>query len=195
MKLNLFYKILFMVMLSSVYMYGADSSSSTQEASKMLDTTSVTNNIIIFLTAIGSLVTIIAFGSQFIKPKQKKLSPTMIDKLNNDYKEIEKKVKLLTDENISEKVKNLQQSFQTLDSTVSDIVKNKISVLSENVTKLDQKLTDLNKFYETALNDRKEENRQIKQEINTLRENIREDINDVKNIIMKLMLVLKSDDD
>lgn len=190
--INRLYKISFFVAVFFFLVSAADSTS-VSTSTPVSSPTSV-NDIILFVTFFSSVVTILAIVFQSIKFKSRPQKPTDIDQLKQNLKETTTKVDSLTEANLNEKIKTIQGNIQTIDKVINDLVKIKINSLSETVTKLDQKLSDLNKYFETALSDRKEENKQIKQEINTLRENIREDINDVKSIIMKLMFVLKNDD-
>ena len=184
------YKLSFFV---AVIFFLVSATDSTTIGTPTSSPTSV-NDIILFVTFFSSVITILAVVFQSIKFKSRSQKPTDIDQLKQNLKETTTKVDALTEANLNEKIKTIQGNIQTIDKVINDLVKIKINALSETVTKLDQKLSDLNRYFETALSDRKEENKQIKQEINTLRENIREDINDVKSIIMKLMFVLKNDE-
>ena len=188
--INRLYKLSFFV---AVIFFLVSATDSTTIGTPTSSPTSV-NDIILFVTFFSSVITILAVVFQSIKFKSRSQKPTDIDQLKQNLKETTTKVDALTEANLNEKIKTIQGNIQTIDKVINDLVKIKINALSETVTKLDQKLSDLNRYFETALSDRKEENKQIKQEINTLRENIREDINDVKSIIMKLMFVLKNDE-
>ena len=93
------------------------------------------------------------------------------------------------------KIHDIQETLAILDNTVNNLIKKKIYFLSEHFTSLEARVLDLDRHFDQASLDRKEDSRRITNEINTLRGNIREDINDVKDIIMKLMNALKTDDD
>lgn len=156
------------------------------------------SDIVLVVTLVAGLLTIIsvARGKQ---PSKKESDDdeftTLKNELREEYKELQDKISDLTKIDAATKIQGLQDNFSALDDTVNNYIKKQIYTLSEHFNMLDSRVTDLTKHYDEASAERKEENRQLRNEINTLRENIREDINDVKDIIMKLMMALKTDDD
>lgn len=127
--------------------------------------------VIGIITAIGVVITIIAKVTKGIKSS-----------LMNGLKE---------------KISKLQKDHQSLDKTVNaenTKIKEKMNSISEHFNTLETKVNDLDRYFDNANKDRKEQDKVIQKEINAIRNNIREDINEVKNIIMKLMMSLKIED-
>lgn len=156
------------------------------------------SDIILVVTLIAGLLTIIsvARGGQSKK--------AIIDddefiilrnEMHDEYNDLKHELAELTKLDAGTKIYNLQNNLAELDDIVRNTLKKKIYSLSEHFTTLENRVLDLDKHFDRSNLDRKEDNRQIKNEINTLRENIREDINDVKDIIMKLMMALKTADE
>jgi predicted nuclease with TOPRIM domain len=146
--------------------------------------------IITVITGMLAIITVVMKGINSSKCKQELIEMKQdIDTFKTDVNRIVNSNELI------EKIETLKEEHDALYKTVNDYLKRKVYNLSENINKLEVKVNDLNKYFDDANVDRKEENKQIKQDINSLRDNIREDINDVKDIIMKLMMALKTDDD
>lgn len=156
------------------------------------------SDIILVVTLIAGLLTIIsvARGGQ---SKKSIIDDDEFIILRNDmhdeYNDLKHELAELTKLDAGTKIYNLQNNLAELDDIVRNTLKKKIYSLSEHFTTLENRVLDLDKHFDRSNLDRKEDNRQIKNEINTLRENIREDINDVKDIIMKLMMALKTADE
>jgi hypothetical protein len=172
-------------------------SESTVASNQSLSDNVPISDIVLVVTLIAGLLTIIsvARGKSSKKNNEDDDFVTLKNEIRAEYKELETKISELTKIDAASKINDLQESLTALDDTVNNSVKKKIYTLSEHFTMLESRVLDLDKHFDQSNNDRKEETRQIKSEINTLRENIREDINDVKDIIMKLMMALKTDDD
>lgn len=181
--------------LPSIVLGGSTTVAST---GKSLSDSIPISDIVLIVTLIAGLLTIISVARGRHGKKDSEDDDAEFNTLKNEireeYKDLENKIFELTKIDAATKIHDLQESLTALDNTVNNSVKKKIYALSEHFTTLESRVLDLDKHFDQSNMDRKEENRQIKSEINTLRENIREDINDVKDIIIKLMLALRTDD-
>lgn len=155
------------------------------------------SDIVLVVTLIAGLLTIVsvARGKQQRKDLEEDEFTILKNEIRTEYKELEHKISELTKIDAATKIHDLQENLTQLDDVVNNSIKRKIYTLSEHFTMLEQRVIDLDKHFDEASLDRKDDNRQFKIEINALRENIRDDINDVKDIIMKLMMALKIEDD
>ena len=81
-----------------------------------------------------------------------------------------------------------------MDIAVHQHIEKKIQSLSDNYTALDKQIAMFTKNLENSLNDRKDESKQLKQELNTIRDNIREDLNDVRKLITEITIAFKISD-
>jgi hypothetical protein len=172
-------------------------STTTVPMVKSLSDNIAISDIVLVVTLIGGLLTIISIarGNSSKNDSEDDEFSTLKIEMREDYKDLETKILELTKIDAATKIHNLQKELAALDDTVNNSVKKKIYSLSEHFNTLEHRVLDLDKHFEQSSIDRKEDSRQIKSEINILRENIREDINDVKDIIMKLMMALKTDEE
>jgi len=180
------------VLLPTIVLAGSDN---TQES---LSSNIPIADIVLIVTLVAGLLTIISVAKG--KPQPKKADEEdefnkLKAELKEEYKELGQKISELTKIDAATKIHYLEESVTDLDEKVNNYLMKKVYALSEYFTMLENRVIDLDKYFEKMDVDRKSENIQIKTDINTLRENIREDINDVKDIIMKLMMALKTDDD
>lgn len=174
------------IMLISVTVLGADAVTVPLTTTTPYDPTT----ILTVATALLALITIVVKG--FTGNNWKKDHAD----LKSEFEKFKVEIKeIVNNQEIYSKIETLKNDHDALYKTVNEHLKNKVTSLSENITKLEDKIAELNKHFDDVNADRKEESRQIKHDINSLRENIREDINDVKDIIMKLMMALKTESD
>ena len=143
--------------------------------------------IITVAAALLAILTVIMGGLRSIAGKER------IKTLETRQSEMDDQLKKLAIADI-DTIKSLEAQYQKLTETVNDTLKQKVDSLSDTYGKLETKVNDLSRYFDETNKDRKEEDKAIKHEITLLRENIRKDINDVKNIIINLMLSLKNDD-
>lgn len=150
------------------------------------------SDIVLVVTLMAGLLSIISVTRG--KHNRRDIGVDQFNTLKNEmrieYKERDTKIV-----EFASKIHELEENLIELDSTINNSIKKKIYVLSEHFKILEQRVIDLDKHFDQSNLDRKEDTRQFKSDINTLRENIRDDINDVKDIIMKLMMALKIDTD
>ena len=113
------------------------------------------------------------------------------EKNSNENKKI---IEQLNNEDIEDKLKSMQQNLSKLDADVHQDIEKKIQSLSDNYNALDKQITIFTKNLENSMNDRKDESKQLKQDLNTIRDNIREDLNDVRKLITEIALAFKLPD-
>lgn len=150
-------------------------------------------DVVLAVTLIAGLLTILTIAIKSVGTTSPKSDG--INELKQEYTKLAEQVTDLTKLDVAGKIKHIEHDISELDDTVNKYLKQKLYILSENFTILETKVVNLNKNFDDFNRDRREENAQLKAEINTLRENIREDINDVKDIIMKLMMALRTEDE
>lgn len=180
------------VVLPSIVLAGS------AETTQSLSDNTALSDIVLIITLIGGLLTIItvAKGKQSKKSDDEEEDFVKIkDELKQDYKELGEKISDITKFDAASKIRGLEESVTDLDEKVNNYLMKKVYTLSEHFTVLEDRVSNIDKYFDKADADRKSDTKQLKDDINTLRENIREDINDVKGIIMKLMMALKTDDD
>jgi hypothetical protein len=182
----------FILILLPVFAIAGSSLSSSDSVGSMLSSTSL-DEFVLVVTLIGGLLTILTVAIKAVKPNTSKVDT--LSELKNEYTKLAEQVTDLTKLDVAGKIRHIEHDISELDDTVNKYLKQKLYILSENFTILETKVVNLNKNFDEFNRDRREENAQLKAEINTLRENIREDINDVKDIIMKLMMALKTEED
>lgn len=88
---------------------------------------------------------------------------------------------------------DLVQEHQALEETVNAEIE-KLNETVNQLTVVETKLNEVKNHFDDSNKERRQEIKEINDTIKGLRENIREDINDVKAVIMKLMMNLKVKD-
>jgi len=171
----------------------AGSSSSVSDSTGSILSNASLDEFVLVVTLIGGLLTILTVAIKAVKPTTPKVDT--LNELKIEYTKLAEQVTDLTKLDVAGKIRHIEHDISELDDTVNKYLKQKLYILSENFTILETKVVNMNKNFDEFNRDRREENAQLKAEINTLRESIREDINDVKDIIMKLMMALKTEED
>lgn len=87
-------------------------------------------------------------------------------------------------------VLNNQEDLETVVNEQID----KLNTFVHDLSRIEQKLNDVKKNIDDTNARHKEEIKEINENIKILRENVREDINDVKDVLMKLMMTLRVKD-
>lgn len=182
----------FILIVLPVFAIAGSSSSVSDSTGSILSNASL-DEFVLVVTLIGGLLTILTVAIKAVKPTTPKVDT--LNELKIEYTKLAEQVTDLTTLDVAGKIRHIEHDISELDDTVNKYLKQKLYILSENFTILETKVVNLNKNFDEFNRDRREENAQLKAEINTLRENIREDINDVKDIIMKLMMALKTEED
>jgi hypothetical protein len=182
----------FILIVLPVFAIAGSSSSVSDSTGSILSNASL-DEFVLVVTLIGGLLTILTVAIKAVKPTTPKVDT--LNELKIEYTKLAEQVTDLTKLDVAGKIRHIEHDISELDDTVNKYLKQKLYILSENFTILETKVVNMNKNFDEFNRDRREENAQLKAEINTLRENIREDINDVKDIIMKLMMALKTEED
>ena len=182
----------FILIVLPVFAIAGSSSSVSDSTGSILSNASL-DEFVLVVTLIGGLLTILTVAIKAVKPTTPKVDT--LNELKIEYTKLSELVTDLTKLDVAGKIRHIEHDISELDDTVNKYLKQKLYIISENFTILETKVVNLNKNFDEFNRDRREENAQLKAEINTLRENIREDINDVKDIIMKLMMALKTEED
>lgn len=182
----------FILIVLTVFAIAGSSSSVSDSTGSILSNASL-DEFVLVVTLIGGLLTILTVAIKAVKPTTPKVDT--LNELKIEYTKLAEQVTDLTKLDVAGKIRHIEHDISELDDTVNKYLKQKLYILSENFTILETKVVNMNKNFDEFNRDRREENAQLKAEINTLRENIREDINDVKDIIMKLMMALKTEED
>lgn len=143
--------------------------------------------IVTVVAALLAILMVIVGGLRSFAGKER------LETIETRQSELDKQIKKLATVDI-DSIKTLEEQYEKLSEAVNQNLKQKVDSLSENYGKLETRVGELSRYFDETNKDRKEEDKAIKQEITLLRENIRKDINDVKNIIMNLMLSLKNDE-
>lgn len=182
----------FILIVLPVFVIAGSSSSVSDSTGSILSNASL-DEFVLVVTLIGGLLTILTVAIKAVKPTTPKVDT--LNELKIEYTKLAEQVTDLTKLDVAGKIRHIEHDISELDDTVNKYLKQKLYILSENFTILETKVVNMNKNFDEFNRDRREENAQLKAEINTLRENIREDINDVKDIIMKLMMALKTEED
>ena len=158
------------------------------------------------IAASVSLITLLGMLGAFIKkiisanemePRLEKTEKNvkelkdLIDSNHKDLKELMSAMK--TD--LANKVNvvnynDLVIEHQELENTVNTEIEKLNNTVNE-LSKIEGKLNEVKSHFDESNKERREEIKEINDTIKGLRENIREDINDVKAVIMKLMMNLK----
>lgn len=193
MSTSLLKKITQFILIILPMLVMASSSSSSSDSIRSMVNSASLDEIVLIVTLIGGLLTILTVAIKAVKPSTPKVDT--LSELKNEYTKLAEQVTDLTKLDVAGKIRHIEHDISELDDTVNKYLKQKLYILSENFTILETKVVNLYKNFDEFNRDRREENAQLKTEINTLRENIREDINDVKDIIMKLMMALKTEED
>ena len=164
------------------FTYVNASSISSSSAEPIITNSASTDVIVLIVTLVSGLLTILTVAVQSIRPEK-------------DSNEVtQKTIEQLNKENIEEKIKSIQQNLNTLDIAVHHHIERKIQSLSDNYNALDKQISVFTKNLEVSLNDRKDESKQLKQELNIIRDNIREDLNDVRKLITEITLAFRISD-
>lgn len=174
------YMMFLLGILTFTYVQASSSSSSSIEP--VITNSASTDNIVLIVTLVSGLLTILTIAIQSIRSGKDNTEVT------------QKTIEQLNKENIEDKIKSIQQNLNTLDIAVHQHIEQKIQSLSNNYTALDKQISMFTKNLEGSLNDRKDESKQLKQELNTIRDNIREDLNDVRKLITEITLAFKLSD-
>lgn len=177
------YILILLGFLTFTYVNGSTISSSSTELISTASSTS-TDTIVLIVTLVSGLLTILTVAVQSLRSDKDTKSDTPLnEKLNQ-----------LNKDTLEDKIKTIQQTLNSLDVDVHQHIEKKIQSLDNNYTALDKQLAMFTKYLETSIDDRKEESKQLKQELNTIRDNIREDLNDVRKLINEITLAMKLDD-
>lgn len=162
-------------------------------------------NPVTILAATVSIVTIIGFiGSAGKKLLAAAALETKVTQLVADVREIKddrnKHAKILDElfYNIKEDIKakasvDIYEDLGELQATIDaelDKLKHTVTELSQ----VEHKLNELKAHFDDCNLDRRNEIKELTETVKGLRDNMRDDVNDVKSIIMKLMMNLKIND-
>lgn len=166
------YILILLGFLTFTYVNGSTISSSSTEVVSTASSTS-TDTIVLIVTLVSGLLTILTVAVQSLRS----------DKDTKSDNQLNEKLNQLNKDTLEDKIKNIQQTLNSLDVDVHQHIEKKIQSLDSNYTALDKQLSMFTKHLEMSIGDRKEESKQLKQELNTIRDNIREDLNDVRKLI------------
>jgi phage shock protein A len=102
-------------------------------------------------------------------------------------------------EKIKDEIQNkasveIYSDLEELETKVGDELDKLKGTVSE-LSQVEYKLNELKEHFDESNADRREEIKELTDTVKGLRDNMREDVNDVKSIIMKLMMNLKINDD
>jgi septal ring factor EnvC (AmiA/AmiB activator) len=174
-KLKKLKEYIFLVLLSIPSLLLAGSNSTSEALSNNTDIA----DLVLVITLIGGVLTILTVADKHIFSK-KTVDINMIkNSIMKDYEELGVKIKEIEKYDTASKIQSLHTTMDKIDKTVNEYVINKIQSLSENVNKI-----------ETRLNYIESSNTEQKEELSKLSSYLREDINEVKAIIMNLLMAL-----
>lgn len=209
--MNTFQRIILLVLLITMLAMCEPSSSSIASDTSLaiIENATEVGDYSDLLTGIVSGITILAalgavgkkvFGESD-SDKRLKTAETEIAALktiiDTNHKEMKDLISSIRSE-LSEKTNNqnfnqLYKEHQSLEETVNE----GIEKLNDTVNELDiveTKLNEIKNHFDETNSERKAEIKEINETIKSLRENIREDINDVKSVIMKMLMNLRGND-
>lgn len=117
--------------------------------------------------------------------------------INTNHREMKDLITTIRTE-LSEKTNNqnfdhLIKEHKSLEETVNEGIK-KLNVSVSELDVVETKLNEIRNHFDDNNSERKAEIKEINETIKLLRENIREDINDVKSVIMKMLMNLRGND-
>lgn len=117
--------------------------------------------------------------------------------IDTNHKEMKDLITTIRAE-LSEKTNNqnfdhLIKEHKSLEETVNEGIK-KLNVSVNELDIVETKLNEIRNHFDDTNSERKAEIKEINETIKLLRENIREDINDVKSVIMKMLMNLRGND-
>jgi hypothetical protein len=138
-------------------------------------------DVILVVTLIGGILTILSYANKNF-PNKKSTdgdSDVIKDSLVTKYEKLGDKIRDIEKFDTVGKVQLLDTKLTKIEKQMNDYVVIKLQLLSENVNKI-----------ETRLNYIEDSSTSQKKELSTLSAYLREDINEVKSIIMNLLLAL-----
>lgn len=210
--MNTIRRIILLVLLLTILTVCEPSSSSfvISSPSAIIESNeSPVSNYVDLLAAIVSGITILAalaalgkkvFGEsdsdKRLKTAETEISAlkTLIDTNHREMKDLVTSIRSeLSEKSSNQNFTQICKEHQTLEDTVNE----GIDKLNDTVNELDiveTKLNEIKNHFDETNAERKAEIKEINETIKSLRENIREDINDVKSVIMKMLMNLRGND-